>query len=188
MKRYQKTLLQVIVLIGVVVLAFYLAELSTQTESIKNTVHRFGYIGIFVVAIIGGFNLLIPVPAAAFMPLILAAGLKFWPAVTIIVLGVTLADMTAFIIGKLSHNITYASADSQKMLTRLQKMRERYKFAPMLVLFLFASFAPIPNEVILVPFGFMGYRFNQVFPFVLAGNLLFTILYSSVLINVFQSL
>lgn len=186
MKKYQKRLFEVLFLIGMILLAFYLAETAKETESIRNIVFRFGYLGVFIAAVISGFNLVVPIPAAAFIPLMLESGLKFWPAVILIVIGVSSADMIAFFIGKISHNITYASPDSEKILYRLEKMREKFRFAPMLTLFLFSTFAPFPSEIILAPLGFMGYRFSRVFPFVLLGNFLFTILYSSILLNVFH--
>ena len=182
---HQKTLLQAALLIGIIYLAFYLAELSREIESIKNLVANLGYVGIFLIAILNGFNLVVPVPIAAFIPLILKAGLSFWPTILIITAGVTTADMVAFFVGRLGHNITYISFNNEEVLKKLEKMRERYKFAPMLVLFLFASFAPFPNEIILAPLGFMGYRFIQIAPFVLIGNFLFTILYASILLNIF---
>lgn len=185
MKKYHKILLQVLFLVGIIALAFYLAELSKETESIRNIVANFGYPGVFVIALISGFNLVIPIPAIAFIPLIIESGLRFWPALFFIVIGMTIADMAAYYLGRIGHNITSISADN-KILVKLGRLRERYKYAPMLLLLLFAAFAPLPNEIILIPFGFMGYKLLQVFPIILIGNLIFNIIYSSALISIFE--
>lgn len=185
MRKYKKIFFSIGFVVGIILLAFYLADLAKEVEWIRDLIGRFGYIGLFLIALISGFNIVVPIPAVAFIPLMLESGLRFWPSIILISLGVTLADILAYFIGKIGHDIT-SVYKYKSILDKLEVMREKYGFSPMLILFLFASFAPLPNELLVVPLGFMGYKLKQILPFVFMGNLLFNIIYASTLVNVFE--
>lgn len=175
-----KLVLQGGALIAIIALAFWLASLTHENETIKTLVESYGYIGIFIVALISGVNVAVPIPAVAFLPLFLESGLSFWPTIGIIAAGVTIADFVAYFIGKAGRHII-PSPFQEKLFTR-------YWWSPLVVLFLFAAFVPFPNEILLIPLGFLRYRAVLLFPVVLAGNLLFTILYATGLIELFRIL
>ena len=186
-KKLQTVLVRAILLIAVVALIFYLADWTKESDTARRLVSSYGYTGIFVVAFISGFNLLIPVPAAAFLPLFLEAGLRFWPTIAVIVAGVTLADSIAFFIGKVGHELISRSTEG-KIFSKLEEARSRYHWAPLAILFAFASLAPLPNETLLVPMGFFGYRFFHILPVVLAGNFVFNAIYATGAVSLFEAL
>ena len=185
MKSSEKIALQAVLLAAIIVFAFYLANTAEKNEYVQTLVANYGYVGIFITAVVSGFNLIVPVPAIAFLPLFLTSGLSFVPTILLITLGTTIADIAAYFLGKAGpHVIHYSFEDG--VLRKLERIRERYRWAPMTVLFLFASFAPLPNEILLVPMGLLGYRFARIVPIAIAGNLVFNSLYATGVVGLFN--
>lgn len=171
-------------LILIIFIAFYLAHLARESSLIRDLVADYGYFGIFVVALISGFNLAVPVPAATFLPLFLQSGLDFWFTITLITFGVTLADSFTYIIGRLGREII---DEKRKMIITLEIVGERHRWAPMTLLFLFSAIVPLPNEILVVPLGFLNYKFRRIWPVILAGNFIFNLIYASGAVGLFES-
>jgi membrane protein YqaA with SNARE-associated domain len=136
---------------------------------------------------VSGFNLAVPVPAVAFMPLFLEVGLAFWTSVLVVGLGVTAADVISFGIGRLARGFAALHAREEKILEFLTRVRERYRSAPFVILFLFAALVPFPNEALVIPFGFLGYRLSRVLLVVIAGNIVFNALYALGAVELFRA-
>ncbi|MBI2037145.1 MAG: hypothetical protein HYT14_02185 [Candidatus Liptonbacteria bacterium] len=139
----------------------------------------------FIVAIVSGFNFVVPVPAIAFLPLFLASGLSFLPTILIIAAGVSIADSIAYFVGRIGRHVL-AYAFEERLILRMERVRERYHWAPLTAFFLFAAFVPLPNELLVVPLGLLGYRFRQILPVAFAGNLAFNSLYATGTIGLFN--
>lgn len=182
-----KIAIRALVLIFAVALIFYFSQFAKESEFVRNFVQSYGYFGVFVISIISGFNLAVPIPAVAFLPLFIEFGMDFWTTIILIAIGVTLADSLAYFVGRVGKEIVVHSFE-EKILIKLGNIRERYPRAPMFILFFFASLVPFPNEVLVVPLGFLGYRPLKVIPVVFVGNLAFNALYAAGLINIFQLL
>ena len=172
----------VLICIGIFIFAFWLGEYAEDNELIKRFIASYGYVGIFIIAIISGFNLAVPVPAISFLPLFLGAGLNIWITIVLITLGVTLADMIAFLLGRAGRYVIKEG----KMIKRLERMRDKNPHFPIFFVFLFASFVPLPNEVLGLPMGFMGYNRWAVFCAFLFGNFVFNTLYGFGVVNLFN--
>lgn len=164
--------------------AFYFAHLAKGNEAIRAVVASYGYVGIFVVSVISGFNLVVPIPAISFLPLFLQSGLDFWPTILIITIGMTLADTVAYLLGDLGRKFMPTNL-SKKLERYIKIIHEKYNWAPLVLLFFFAAVVPLPNELLLLPFAFLNYRLIHIFPVVFAGNLVLNILYSQGIINIF---
>ena len=175
---------QILILVAIVAAAFYFAGIAKESEAVRQVVAAYGYAGVFVVALISGFNLAVPIPAVTFLPLFLESGLAFWPTIFVIAAGMTLADTAAYILGRVGRHVA-SEATTEKVLRRLEGIRERYQWAPLAVLLLFASIAPLPNEILVAPLAFLGYRVRQIFPVVFVGNVIFNTLYSQGVISIF---
>src|SRR3989344_5661808 len=132
----------ILVFIVIIVLAFYLGQLAKDNEFVREIIHKYGYIGVFCIAIVSGFNLAIPIPAISFLPLFLESGLNPWLIVLIIAIGVTIADMVSFFLGKAGRHMV----GEHRIVNRLEKLQKKNPHLPILILFLFAAFAPMPNE------------------------------------------
>jgi membrane protein YqaA with SNARE-associated domain len=188
--RFKKSILlalQGLLLLGFIAVALYVAIAARESEAIRHFISQYGYGGIFFVALFSGFNLAVPIPAAAFMPLFLESGLAFWPTVILITIGVTVADLIAFFVGHFGRHAVMHTFQI-RILSKLETFRERYQWLPFVILFLFAAFAPLPNEILLVPFGFLGYRARSIFFVTLSGNFVFNTLYALGFINIFEIL
>lgn len=186
-KKIFKVVLQGIALVLVIVGVFYLAQFVKGSETVRSIVLQYGYIGIFLVSLVGGFNLMIPIPAVTFLPVFLEAGLHFWISIVFIVLGTTVADFIAYFVGKFGRRMTLHAVDGA-IFQGLEKIRACFRWAPLVALFLFVSFVPLSNELLLIPIGFLGYAFHRVFPIVVAGNFLFNTMYASGIVNILEVL
>lgn len=183
-----KILSPILKLIGIVLilaLAFWLAHLAESSSIIADIIFQYGYVGIFIVSVISGFNIIIPIPVVTFVPLFLEAGLSFWAVVIVMVLGLTVADLLGYAIGRSSRRLVLPW-HHKKIFKRLDKMKSRHYLAPIVALFFFASFAPFPNEVLVIPLGFLRYRFTHVFISLFLGNIIFTVLASFGVISLFK--
>ncbi len=184
-KKIWKTILQGIFLLVIISVALYFGHIARENESIRSVIGNYGYIGIFIVSIISGFNFVVPIPAASFLPLFLESGLNYWTTLVIISLGMTTADSFAYFLGNLGTKMV-STPFAKKLERKIKIIHEKYNWAPLIILFLFAAFAPLPNEVLLVPFAFLRYRFVYLIPILFAGNMLFNFLFSKGILNIFM--
>ncbi len=177
--------IQGIFVLAVIALAFYFAHFARESESIKNIIGTYGYIGIFTISLISGFNFVVPIPAISFLPLFLESGLSYWTTIVIISVGMTVADSFAYFLGNLGTQMV-RGATAKKLEVKIKLIHEKYNWAPFIILFLFAAVAPLPNEVLLVPFAFLNYRFIYLIPILFAGNFVFNFLFSKGILNIFN--
>ena len=144
-------------------------QVAVENDQLLDAIARFGYVGLFIVAAISGFNVIIPIPAISLFPLLMEAG--FHPIATVLVIGagMTVGDMIGYLLGRLGRKMVERGA----WLRRLEAVRERHRLAPYVLLFLYAAFAPLPNELIVIPMALIGCRWYGVLGAALAGNLIF---------------
>jgi membrane protein YqaA with SNARE-associated domain len=173
-------------LLAVLTAAWWLARLAHDSEAVKQAVAMYGYIGVFLVAFVSGLNLVVPIPATAFIPLFLEAGLVFSVSVMVMSAGMTVADGIAYAFGFLGRTAYATVQGNGKAIRRLEAIRRRHRHGPLLALLAFASFVPLPNEVMVIPLGVLGYRPTYILPIVFVGNIIFNTLYASGIVRLFQ--
>lgn len=183
-KKILKFFVQGLSLVIVICLAFYFADLARGNENIQKIIAGYGYIGIFIISLISGFNFVVPIPAISFLPLFLESGLNFCITIAIISLGMTIADSIAYMLGSWGKKMV-SSSFAEKIERKIKIIHEKYNWAPLIILFIFAAVAPLPNELLLVPFAFLNYRFIHILPILFAGNVVFNLLYSKGILNIF---
>lgn len=169
--------IQVITALATVVLFILIVLWSKQfadQQAVQSIVNRLGYVGIFVVSFISGFNIVIPVPVISFWPVFVESGMALWAVVVIITVGMTTGDSVGFLVGRAGRNVDTAIV--QKRINQINTWSRRYRVGPLTGLFLYASFAPAPNELVVVPMAFMGYSYKTMFPLLLLGNGVFNTL------------
>jgi uncharacterized membrane protein YdjX (TVP38/TMEM64 family) len=187
MSGKRKIILEGLGLLIVISLALYLARLVQDNEFIQEIVLSYGYLGIFLISIFSGFNLIVPIPAVAFLPLFLQSGLSFWPTIFLITLGVSLADTLAYVFAKAGKDIASQSLGEEKF-KRFYQWGLSHPRAPLIVLFFYACLAPLPNELMLVPMALSSYRLRQIVPILVAGNFIHQFLYSKGILGIFHYL
>jgi membrane protein YqaA with SNARE-associated domain len=169
-----KASLKLLAFLVLITVAFFLAQKAQSSSLLRSIVASYGYVGIFAISVVSGFNLAVPIPAISFLPLFLASGLSLWGSVTVIAIGTALADAISYLIG--SAGKSAAKAKQSKIGERILRLRDSHPVFPLLLLFVFAAFVPFPNEVVIIPLGFAGYRLRYILPISIMGNFIFNAL------------
>jgi membrane protein YqaA with SNARE-associated domain len=111
-----------------------------------------GYPGLFLVAAISGFNVLVPLPVAGFTPALTSAGYDPWMVILVFSLGMSLGDFAGYLLGLWGRHASGVKVPA--FVQTLQKWSEEKPAFFMLAIFLYASFVPMPNEVFVIPLAF----------------------------------
>ena len=159
-----------LIIIGIWVAALYLANYIANNDTARNLVGQFGYLGIFVVSIVAGLNVFVPIPAATFVPVFTAAGLWIPLIIIVLALGTTIADMIGYFIGRLSKE--FAEENYPRTYSRLLFLSEEHHNLILPLLFLYAAFVPFPNEAIIIPLALIGFKFRKFLIPLILGNLI----------------
>ncbi len=180
-----KFLLSLALIVAIFAFAFWLSEAASDNTYVQGIISRYGYFGIFVTAVISGFNLVVPIPAVSFIPALVESGLNYWASILILAFGMTVADIVAYVLGRAGRGML-SGAVNQKMIKRLDKLKGRHPLISLGAIFAFASVVPFPNEVIVVPLGFLRYKMTYLMIAIFLGNLVFNLIYSKGLIELFR--
>lgn len=186
MQKTQSLIIKILFVVVILGIAFYFGKTASSNEAIQGLVSSYGYIGIFLLSIASGFNIIVPIPVISFLPLFIESGLSFWITIFVISLGLTAGDALGFFIGRIGREAV--SAQSKKIIERLEYLRTKYQYIPLIVMFVYASLVPLPNEVLVIPLAFMGYKLKTLFPIVLIGNILFNTLFGQTIVTIFEFL
>jgi len=177
--------IRIILLVSIIALAFWASGFVKDNEFISGLINKFGYVGVLLVAVISGFNLVIPIPAISFFPIFLASELNAPLIIIVIAAGMTLADFIGYLLGRAGRHIVPSSLE-RKVANNFEKLQRKFNLSPALALFLFASFAPFPNEVIVIPMAFLGYKPIYILVPILLGNIIFNTIYALGAINILK--
>ncbi len=177
-----KAALGIIFVIALFTTAILFARYIQDNAHIQSFIYSFGYIGILLVALVSGLNLIVPLPATAFVPVFIASGFDIWGIIITLVIGTTFADLTSYYIGTMFKE----SADHSKikMVKQIRKYCIGRPFVTQAIVFLYATFAPLPNELLLLPLGTLGVRLRVLFLPFATGNALHITIVSHALVSV----
>ncbi len=158
----------------VVFVAFVLWFATIETDGeFEEWVLRWGYLGFFGAAFLGGFNFAFPSFHLALIVPFLNAGLEIWALVLLAALGTTLADSVGYALGR-SGGAAFSS------LARVRKWGEgvvvKYPRLAPVILFAWISLVPVPNEIFVIPAGLIRYGFWKTLLIAFAGNVIFNFL------------
>jgi membrane protein YqaA with SNARE-associated domain len=185
-RRWSTIAIQVAAIVAIGAAAVWTNLYAADHDLFREAAVRFGYPGILLGGAASGFNLVVPVPIIAFFPFFVEVG--FHPVVTVAVIatGMTLGDLLGYLIGHTARDVLAPRREG--LVARLERMRERRPYLPFVVMFLYAAFAPIPNEVLVIPLAFLRYPVAAIFSAVLLGNLIFNSLVAFGVVHVFDLL
>lgn len=184
MKLTFAKILKLVFVMSVVLLAFSLGKNAGEIKYITSLVQSYGYVSIFFLAVASGFNLVVPIPIISFLPLFLESGLLFTATIFVISIGMTVGDLLGFFIGNMGRELR--SIKQSRVLKRLEKLKERHYWAPIIVLFAYAMFIPLPNEIIVIPLGLLGYRVKHIIWVLLVGNIVFNFISGATTIGLYS--
>jgi len=150
---------------------FWLVNIEPEGE-LREFVLRFGYLGFFLVSVLGGFNLIFPSAHLVLIVPLLNAGLSAIVLIFIGALGVTLADALGYVLGAsggraFEERIRNFKAYSQNIIEKHPRL------APLVLLF-WASFVPLPNELWVIPAGIISFGPKKTLLITFVGNLVFS--------------
>lgn len=176
-----------IALLAVIIAAVVWANVyAADHDLVREATRRFGYPGILIVAALSGFNLVVPIPVVAFFPFFVDVGLDPLATVLTIAVGMTIGDLLGYLVGRTARNVVRPAEDG--LVRRLERLGARHPRLPLLVMFLYAAFAPLPNEIVVIPLAFLRYPVAGILAAVLAGNLIFNTLAALGVIRIFELL
>lgn len=172
--RALRLALQLALVVALVAAIVWANLYAAEHDLVRESARRFGYPGVLVAAALSGFNLVVPIPVIAFYPFFMEVGFAPLPTVAVIAIGMTLGDLVGYAVGRTAREVM--APRTQGLVGRLERLRERHRVLPFLVMFLYAAFAPIPNEILVIPLAFLRYPVSGIFLAVLAGNIIFNTL------------
>ncbi len=173
MRKSRKiALINLIALSALLVGVLFFSDFASENVAVRDFVFANGYYGLFLVAIISGFNFLLPIPAIAFLPIVIAVGLDFWVGVVIVSIGMTIGDVVGYFLGRTGRKVIDESKLPKFMRNCDSFIHKHPKMTPV-ILFLYAAFIPLPNELIVIPFSFFDRHWSHIIWPVLAGNFVF---------------
>lgn len=167
--------LRFFIIIAVLVACIWVASSMSDTETVMNFVRQWGYLGLGILSIISGFNLVAPIPAVAFIPVIVAAGLNFWVALALVTVGMTIGDAVGIFLGKTGRSIMDEWV-SITFINKLERFIKRFKIGPYAGTFLYSAFIPLPNELLIVPLSFLKVNAYKLLLAAFLGNIVFNTL------------
>lgn len=142
-----------------------------EHDAVREAAAAAGYPGLLAASVVSGFNLIAPIPVAAFYPFLLESGFQPLPTLATIALGMTGGDFLGYMVGDASRAL--AGDRLAGFRARVERLHQRHPLLPLAILFLYAAFAPVPNELLVVPLAFMRYPLAGIMLAVFAGNLIF---------------
>lgn len=161
--------LRIAALAAVVLAVVWANEFAARNLEVRAAVQRFGYAGLLAVSAVSGFNILVPIPVVAFFPFLMQSGLSPVPALLVIAAGMTIGDLAGFLLGRAGRKLVERPA----WLVRMERLQARHALAPYVLLFVYAAFVPLPNELVVIPMALIGCRLVGVVGAALGGNLIF---------------
>jgi len=126
-------------------------------------VNSYGYLGAFIICIIGNISIILPVPFAL---VVYAFGSTLNPLILGIVAGVgsTIGEMSAYLIGRGGRKVI-----EDRYGNRLDAVRKLIERHGMMVIILVALL-PIPDDLLLIPLGMMKYPAKKLLAAMLIGK------------------
>lgn len=182
-RRALKGLGLVVLVVSAFIAVLYAATYILDSSAAQALVQQYGYLGVVVIAFIGGLNFIIPIPAPTFTPIFIAGGLSLPWIIFWLVVGTAIADLLAFYFGRAGR--LYVTDAYPKTYEKLRELRTKnIRYIPWFVLG-YASFVPFPNEAFLIPLGLLGVRLRTFILPLLVGSAIHQTLIALGVSNIF---
>ena len=149
--------------------------LISYSDTIRDMLSRFGYVSMFILAVVSGFNFILPIPVIGFYPLFAELGFAPFLIVLVLSLGMTLGNSIGYMVGHMGKDIVRMKS-GVRVRTLFDKLYTRHQVLPFFLLFFYTAFVPLPNELLVIPMALAGYRFRSMGILLFLGNFLFNII------------
>lgn len=176
LKFLRKVILIAFALVSIFALALYIADVIQNNPVLQDTIAQWGYLGAVLWGVIAGLNVFIPLPAGSLAPIFVAGGLWLPFIIVALAIGTLIADYIGYAFGRWSRS--GISEKYPKLLVYYERLITKHRIWLLPVIFLWASFAPFPNEAIILPLAVLGIRFRLMFIPLLLGSLIHQTVFS----------
>jgi membrane protein YqaA with SNARE-associated domain len=156
------------VLICVLAITFYVATTIEKNPALQNILATIGYPGVYILALIIGLNPFMPVSAATFTPMFLAAHLSLPLIIVTLTLGTITADGLGYLFGHVSKS--YVRHAHPRIYQFFKSLYTKHRSSVLPVVCLYSAFVPLPNELFLLPLAVLGMPFRTLLIPVLIGD------------------
>ena len=157
------------VLAVVTILSLFGARFIENSSNAQAFIAELGYPGIILIAIVGGLNFIVPIPAVTLTPVFTAAGLWLPGIILSLTVGTLIADLLGFQFGNWSRSHIYKNYP--RVISYLEKIHTNRPYLIVPVIFLYAAFLPFPNEVLVIPLALLNVRLRLIIAPLFLGNL-----------------
>lgn len=178
MERKNKSWVKFLIVISIIVL-WIVTLLFINFEDLINFLglHNI-YLAIFLLAVFAGGSSFTAPSMYGLLVLFVVSGVPIIPVALIAGVGSTFGDMAYMFLGQKSHDIL-SGRIKKKLLHIIRKLDSKPKFVFPSFIFLYAAFAPVPNDFLTVSLGISGYKMrNAIIPIVLGNIIYFYLLLS----------
>ncbi|MEX0856105.1 MAG: hypothetical protein WD056_00920 [Gemmatimonadota bacterium] len=169
---------------ALVAAAIWVNLFGSELTAVEDMVSMWGFPGLFLLSALSGFNLVIPIPIILFYPFFVEIGMHPVATVLTISVGMTTGDLAGFLVGSLGREVVQVS--DGRVLGALRRLQDRW-WLPYLILFVYASVVPLPNELLVIPMAFLGFSLFGIFGATFLGNFIFNGLAALGLLGIFGS-
>lgn len=166
-----KPYIKFIALIILFVAAVWFANYIKDNDFVQMLAERFGYAGVFILALVSGFNVFVPIPAISFLPIFIEVGMDTVIVVVIVSLGMACGDGVGYLLGRYGREVVGKQSWPQ-WLQKTERFLSQKTYGVSVFLFLYASFVPFPNELVVIPAAATGQKPVPVLAPIFFGNIL----------------
>lgn len=157
-----------------------LLYLTGPAELVEAIGVRNGYILGFLVAAIGGVSTVTSISFYSVVTALAAGGLNPFLLGLVMGTGVTIGDSLFFYLGRTGRR-TLPDKIQYHVDQALEWAYDQRRGTIHVLIFAWAAFMPLPNDLITIPSGMSKLRAVEILPFILAGNITFTTLLALVM-------
>ena len=161
---------------GLIAVMVWVNLRAGDMEGARDAAAAAGYPGLLLASVVSGFNLVWPAPIVAAYPFFIESGFEPVPTLATIALGMTGGDLLGYLVGNTTRDMS--SYQLARFRARAEALHDRHRFLPLGLLFLYAAFVPLPNELLVIPMAYMRYSMPAVMTAVLFGNVIFNTMWA----------
>lgn len=160
----------------VIILVVWLGTIGRELEVVRTIATSFGYWGLFALSALSGFNVLVPVPAISLYPVFVDLGFQSSWIISVVSLGMVVGDSIGFVLGRTGKELVQTGKYAVRVQRVFERVEARQHILPYVLLFVYAAISPLPNELLVIPMAFAGYRYIPMAIMLLCGNVVFNTL------------
>jgi membrane protein DedA with SNARE-associated domain len=175
-KNILPLLLIAVVLVIATTATLFAAKFVEGSASAQSVILELGYGGVILMAIIAGTNVIVPIPAATLTPLFVSAGLVLPWIIISLTVGTLIADFIGYLFGQWSR--VHIFKNYPRTVAYIKKIYVAHPGLIIPLVFLYAAFVPLPNEVLIIPLALLSVRWRLMMVPLFFGDLINQTIYA----------